>query len=340
MGRGTSTGPLQISVTVGRCGHDVGGAVYPPSVSRARNRRHRAERKAKAAEPNDNLHFGYWFVAFFDLLGIRGSYLETDNFPTNDEEMKALLKKLKNSVGVVQGLRGHLDRFEAGMNDPSHDVRIDGLPPGTRALVKELRQTRVIRVNFSDAIMLQCPLASDSGNFPLRGIYDALQKCASMMMISLAAGHPIRGGLDVGTGILDGGELFGAAPVKAYLLESKCAQYPRLVVGDTLIRRLVHAQQSDTGGVRGQVERQIAERLLSFLKRDDYDQRWIVDYAGPAFRNAMENVPGLSGLLSSALAFAVKSRDQFEQRREGEEQAKLLPRYQALVSYLQRSGPF
>jgi hypothetical protein len=128
--------------------------------------------------------------------------------------------------------------------------------------------------------------------------------------------------------------------VKAYLLESKCAQYPRLVVGDSLITRLLHAQKSETGGVRGQVEQQIAERLLSFLTRDAFDQRWIVDYAGPAFRKAMENVPGGGGLLNSALAFAVKSRDEFEQRRADEERAKLLPRYQALVSYLQGSGPF
>jgi hypothetical protein len=304
-------------------------------VSRARNRRHRAERKAKA-EAKDELQFGFWFVGFFDLLGIRERYLETDHFPANDEEMKALLTKLKNSVGVVQGLRRELTRFEAAMKDPSHVATLDGVPAGARELVNELRQTRAIRLNFSDAIMLQCPLASDGGNFPIRGIYDALQKCASMMLVSLAAGHPIRGGLDVGTGLLDGGELFGAATVKAYLLESKCAEYPRLVVGDTLVKRLLQSQESDAGGLRGQVERQVAARLLSVLKRDDYDQRWIVDYAGPAFRKAMASVPGLGGVLNSALAFAVKSRDEFERRGD----QKLLRRYQALVSYLQGSGPF
>lgn len=304
-------------------------------MSRARNRRHRAERKAKA-EANDELHFGFWFVAFFDLLGIRQKYLETDYFPSNDVEMKALHAKLKNSVGVVQGLRRELTRFEAAMNDPGHDATFDRGPASARALLKELRQTRAIRLSFSDAIMLQCPLASDDANFPIRGIYDALQKCASMMLISLAAGHPIRGGLDVGTGLLDRGELFGAAPAKAYLLESKCAEYPRLLVGDTLVTRLLQGRQSDAAGVRGQVERQIAARLLSFLKRDDYDQRWIVDYAGPQFREAMASVPGLAGVLNSALAFAVKSRDEFERRGD----QKLLRRYQALVTYLETSGPF
>lgn len=306
-------------------------------MSTARNRRHRAKRNAQA-HGSDELQFGHWFVAFFDLLGIRERYLETDYFPANTEEMKALLTKLKNSIGVVQGLRGHMARFEAGLDDPRHDARFDALPPRARTVTTELRKTRAVRANVSDAIMLACPLASDAGHFPLRAIYDALHKCASMMMISLAAGHPIRGGLDVGTGILDGGELFGAAPVKAYLLESKCAGYPRLVVGDTLISCLADAQRSQTGGVRGQVEQQIAERLLGFLARDDFDQRWVVDYAGPAYRKTMEGVPGVDSLLRSALAFAVKSRDELRQRAEGEERAKLLPRYQALVSYLERSG--
>ncbi len=225
-------------------------------------------------EGKGELQFGFWFVAFFDLLGIRERYLETDYLPASEEERNALFKKLKNGVGVVQALRQALTRFEDGLNDTSDDARLDGLPSAARALVKNLRKTRVIRANVSDAIMLACPLTSDTENFPVRGIYNAIHKSASMMLISLAAGQPIRGGLDVGTGILDGNELFGAALVKPYLLESKCAQYPRLVVGDSLVEYLVHKQSSAADRVRGQVERQIAQRALSFLVCDNFDQRW------------------------------------------------------------------
>lgn len=287
----------------------------------------------------DELQFGFWFVAFFDLLGIRERYLETDYVPTSDEERIALLKKLKNGVGTVQALRRVLTRFEEGLNDPRGDARIDGLPSAARALVRTLRKTRAIRANVSDAIMLACPLAADPEHFPIRGIYDAIHKSASMMLISLAAGQPLRGGLDVGTAILDGDELFGAALVKPYLLESKCAQYPRLVVGDSLVEYLVHMQSSAAEGVRGQVERQIAQRLLGFVVRDGYDQRWILDYAGSAFRAAVGDVPGVDGLLKSALAFAVKSRDEFAARHD-EKGSKLVARYEALVRYLDRAGPF
>jgi hypothetical protein len=84
---------------------------------------------------------------------------------------------------------------------------------------------------------------------------------------------------------VNSGELFGAALVKAYELESRCAQYPRLVVGDTLVTYLTELRSSSTAGLQDDVERAIATRLLRSLKRDDFDQRWIVDYAGAMFRD-------------------------------------------------------
>lgn len=305
-------------------------------MSRARDRR-RAKRKAKRQE-DDELQFGYWFVAFFDLLGIRERYLATDRFPTNGDEVAALRENLKNSMGVVQKMRAHLARFQAGMNYPGRDERLKALPPNVRAEANALWQVRAIKVNVSDAIMLACPLAPDDAHFPLRGIYDAFHACATLMLISLADGHPIRGGLDVGTGVLDGGELFGAAPVKAYILESKLAGYPRLLVGDTLVARLVAARDGAASpGLRGQVEPGVADLLLGFLKRDT-DGRWIVDYAGPTFRTTAAGVPGAAGLIDSALAFARNQRDEFAQRKD-DAGAKLAGRYRALVRYLESSAP-
>ena len=50
-------------------------------------------------------------------------------------------------------------------------------------------------------------------------------------------------------------------------------------------------------------------------------------------------MPGLDSVLRSALAFAVKSRDEFAKRHD-EKGVKLLARYQALVRYLESWGPF
>jgi hypothetical protein len=138
---------------------------------------------------------------------------------------------------------------------------------------------------------------------------------------------------------VNSGELFGAALVKAYELESRCAQYPRLVVGDTLVTYLTELRSSSTAGLQDDVERAIATRLLRSLKRDDFDQRWIVDYAGAMFRDLRENVPQLGDALGRALAFARQTRDECEQHRD-EAGPKLYARYRALARYLESSGPF
>jgi len=55
----------------------------------------------------------------------------------------------------------------------------------------------------------------------MRAVYDLLLACGSLMLVQLAAEKPIRGGIDVGTGMDLDRKLFSAAMVKAYELEIK-----------------------------------------------------------------------------------------------------------------------
>ena len=97
--------------------------------------------------------------------------------------------------------------------------------------------------------MLSCALQPDEGHaIPILGVYDILCTCAALMLVQLAIGHPIRGGLDVGTGMVVDDELFGAAIVKAYRLESQRAGHPRLVVGHGLLN---YSQDIDAGAGGG-----------------------------------------------------------------------------------------
>jgi len=92
---------------------------------------------------------------------------------------------------------------------------------------------------WSDGVLLACPLMPERDHaVPVFGVYDILFTCAGLMLIQLASGNPIRGSVDVGTGVEAEGELFGAALVKAYQLESEVAKFPRLAVGDALVAYL------------------------------------------------------------------------------------------------------
>jgi hypothetical protein len=153
------------------------------------------------------------------------------------------------------------------------------------------------------------------------------------MLVQLAMGHPIRGGLDVGTGMDVDGELFGAGLVKAYRLESTRAQHPRLVVGSGLVDYLRASAQAPGVELARRFERQMASGLLGLVAKDE-DGEWIVDYAGPKAREfIVGNLDAREiGMFPQARAFAHRCRSEFQQ--QGVQGEKLFGRYSKLVRYL------
>jgi hypothetical protein len=280
------------------------------------------------------LTHGYWLVAFLDLLGQKEAFLRTDYLPNaaDAEKVEQFLSEVRASTGVILGMRKILSSFRTGMATANTGL-FDDLDPAQRQVAERLQRTRVREFRMSDGVVLACALMPEDGHFPMRAVYEVIATCSVLLAVQLAAGRPIRGGIDVGTGIEVEGELFGASLVKAYLLESKRAKYPRLVVGQDLVNYLRASTKSPLDGVEGQVERSMAEGMLRLLARD-FDEQWIVDYAGA---QAQEMLPALLDMLGPAKAFAERSRAELTQRQD-EEGQKLFDRYSTLVRYLDGAG--
>jgi len=184
--------------------------------------------------------------------------------------------------------------------------------------------------------MVACPLEPEAGHFPTRGVFDGMTACMTLMLVQLAAGRPIRGGLDVGTGLEIDGELFGAAYVKAYELESKRAKHPRLLVGQGLVAYLRESLQAPGSQYERQLERKLANDMLAGLLKQDEEGEWIVHYAGPfAHKLAPTFVPDL---LDKARVFTSAARAQFSIGTD-DESRKLFDRYSKLLRYLECAGP-
>jgi SEC-C motif len=278
------------------------------------------------------LSHGYWLVAFVDLLGQKDAFLKTDYLPVNDRSREdAFIAEVRASTGVILGMRKILTSFRAGL---SGDTGVfDDLSPEQRSMADRLRATRIREFRMSDGVILACPLKPEEGHFPIRAVYEIVSTVAVLVGVQLAAERPIRGGIDVGTGMEVDGELFGASLVKAYLLESKHAKHPRLVVGQDLVNYLTTSTRSPKDGIEGQAERNLAQNILQMLKLD-FDNEWIVDHAGP---RARELLPRLTEILEPAMTFARHSRDGFIGRRD-EKGQELFRRYSSLVRYLEASG--
>jgi hypothetical protein len=102
------------------------------------------------------------------------------------------------------------------------------------------------------------------------------------MLTSLASKHPLRGGIDVGLATEIGpAEIYGTALERAYLLESRVAKYPRLVIGDELWRYLNAALaqfESQTTPVSKAITA-IVKKTMQMITTDTDGQR-ILDYLG------------------------------------------------------------
>lgn len=272
----------------------------------------------------------WWIVAFIDLLGQQEAFLKTDVMPDGDdaEAHAALVAALKDSLGVTRGFHRFADAFRDG---PSEELVPDSplatLGPEQQATAKEWRRRELRQLNWSDGVVFYATLDRSPSHFPLRAVEDIVAACAFMAFAQLGMGKPIRGGIDVGTGIEADGQLFGAAVVKAYQLESKHAGHPRVLVGERLVHYLeAMAGQAPTDPTTSfEVTR--ARRIAEMLCRDQ-DGRWMVHFLGAWLRRRV-GTPDVISMFRGADEFVSGSL----RRHRTEGNADLAARYAQLTRY-------
>jgi hypothetical protein len=163
----------------------------------------------------------------------------------------------------------HFEAFESGFN------------LGT----KTQEHLRPNFIGFSDCFVTSVPLRSDAGELVrLVTVFSALSAAAIVMLTSLANKHPLRGGIDVGLATEIGpGEIYGTALERAYFLECKVAQYPRILVGDELWKysNSVLAKFGKDQTLAGKTITAITHKIIELIA-NDLDGKRILDYLGAA----------------------------------------------------------
>jgi hypothetical protein len=280
---------------------------------------------------------GFWAVAFIDLLGQKNAFLKTDYLPdeSDPEKRAAFVSAVQASVDAIRGMRKIISNFQVGLRSTEGDDAFGDLPPEKREAAERIRRARVREFHLSDGLVLACPLMQAESHFPMRGVYGIVAACTAIMPTMLSGGSPVRGGLDVGTGVEIDKELFGASLVKAYELESKRAKYPRIVVGQQFVNYLGESIRTPRVGIESETERRMASTISRLLKKDS-DGETIIDWAGDSARELVfKNLQDV--FFGDARKFAEKSREEFRgcANKEGE---TLFERYSKLVRYMDASG--
>jgi hypothetical protein len=270
-----------------------------------------------------NFDLGYHLVAFLDVLGQREKFLAL-RLPKNQEEAAAVGDVLRQTAGLVLDLRDAFDEqfasFEAG-------VGIARAP------------TRPKFVGFSDAFVTSVPLRSDGDDLVgVVRVFSALSAASVVTLVSLANKHPLRGGVDVGLATEIGPqEIYGAALGSAYLLESKEAGYPRIVIGDDLWRYfnavLANFRAQTTAAAAAVAA--ITERMLGLIATDK-DGRRILDYLGQSMvRHAGSKDDCKNRLVRPTYDFVLAE----QQRMIANGNKELIQRYQLFRGYVESRLP-
>jgi hypothetical protein len=241
----------------------------------------------------------------------------------------------------VWELRKYIVKYFENAGAPT--AVLEELPADQREAAAKLRLQDVVLRSWSDTTVVTVPLRNpDNRQLPrMVDVHRTLVAVAGAMLAFLACGPKLllRGGIDVGRaidlplvpGMPDTKEIYGAVVGRAYALESKVAEYPRIVVGDTMLRMLesveAHAASSD---VACRFAARMATLCRELLIRDPLDGRAMVDFMGSEIRR----MAGVTvEMLRDARTFVASGHARFV----GEKNDKLAVGYGRLLNYCERS---
>jgi hypothetical protein len=281
-------------------------------------------------EKSTIMDYALHLVAFIDVLGQRPRIRDLKMpSPENNDE---IIEQLKVTAGVVIKLREMFKTaFEASPEPPD----LIKLSEEQKTSFRKLIESKIRMHAFSDSVIISISLANENENCtPMNGITPCLFALCTVFLTMLAMQHPIRGGIDIGPCIsFPDSEVYGAALERAYYLESTVADYPRIVIGNSLYTYLNDIRNQTTTSIYGEMAKSNAEKAFQLITVDS-DNRFILDYLGRFMRNELSLNKEISHLpvLSEAEKFVKKQLECFYNRDE-----KLFKRYIRLNNYFLNS---
>jgi hypothetical protein len=161
------------------------------------------------------------FVAFIDILGFKKII---SNYDQNEHSIA--LKVLKKAL--EEAISKSVERIE----EPS-TPGIWGVNPYYKNF-KALIEYRM----FSDCFCISLPYFNNPKDFAVQ--FGSLSLTIRIFqLLLLQNGIRVRGGISFGSYYADNNMLFSGALVKAYNLESKYANYPRIIIDQEIVDRLL-----------------------------------------------------------------------------------------------------
>ena len=272
----------------------------------------------------------YWVVAFIDLLGQGDKMREVSRLidsENDDEAVEKMEEIYHDHEGFNRIFHEALISNQESIPEPSLPLPPNVSKEEYQAVFKRNLKMQV----FSDSIMFYLPLVENGDNQPLYGINTLLFALGIQMLSFLSGERPFRCGVEVGFGLeMEEGKLIGPPVQNAYELESKRAQYPRIVVGDRLVEYLKNIEQvglQNGTDVQNQMAKALARISNSWLGTD-IDGETILHYLSPDFLNKLPK-DKTKEIIQLAYQFADREQSRYREQKN----SKLAIRYACLETY-------
>jgi hypothetical protein len=279
------------------------------------------------------VHYGYFLVAFVDLLGQQEELAKLAALPHTPESRLAVEQGIRRTAArVVKTRKAFGDFFRiAATNRQS----LAGLTPAQVTEYNRMRSLTFHQIGFSDSFVISVPLTETTefgAATAALGVWATLYGLTGMSLASLAEGVPLRAGIDVERGMdIFANEVYGPALMNAYKLECKVAQYPRSVVGDGLMRYLDYLEGLPQINRWSMVPKDLAPQCRRLICPAPDDGLHMLHMLSG-------DILALGEKFTEPASVANKWARQEHQRFEQEGNDKLTGYYARLVRYFEASG--
>ena len=235
----------------------------------------------------------YYFVLLLDIMGQKEQLQKWQQLRPDSTITPEMREGLRNSLGRVLNLRKIFFKFFESTEIGSRQGVIRqlialNLPPGSeRDRYSALSICNPKLLHFSDMLVAYSPAAAGpADDWNIMALYRTLGSVCNLIPSFLTLRIPIRGGICIGTAVeADDIGFYGPALAEAHHLESKVADYPRIVVSPAL-RDLIRSQPPENNGPADQYIR-LGFELCQSMIADDSDGWTVVDYLGSGSRNLL-----------------------------------------------------
>lgn len=232
-------------------------------------------------ETGRTLHCRYYIVCVIDVLGQSKRLNDWAKIPP-DQATPEFIAAIRDTLGAIGFFKKQfLDYFERFSKTHLTPTQLATMTLDQHRDFHEFKAGPISTRQFSDTFVFFSPIFNKHHGPLMNPVFKILSACSMALTMSLAAKIPVRGGICIGSAIEDTDlGFYGPGLALAHHLESKCAQYPRVIIDRSVIDFLLSSKASQPTSVKSNLINDMAEQCKHMIIKD-VDDWHIVDFIGP-----------------------------------------------------------